>query len=47
MRTIKNHQTSTILANVIDFYQTALAAGHPDTRLRNHPLGDLIRSRLQ
>ncbi len=32
--------------NVIDFYQTALAAGHPDTRLRNHPLGDLIRSRL-
>ncbi len=32
--------------NVIDFYQTALAAGLPDTRLRQHPLGDAIRSRL-
>jgi tetratricopeptide (TPR) repeat protein len=39
--------TQKIRGNVIDFYQTALAAGHPDTRLRNHPLGDLIRSRLQ
>jgi tetratricopeptide (TPR) repeat protein len=39
--------TQTVLVNVIDFYQTALAAGHPYTRLRNHPLGDLIRSRLQ
>ncbi len=38
--------TQTILANVIRFYCTALAAGLPDTRLRTHPLSDRIRSRL-
>ena len=32
--------------NVIRFYRTALAAGLPDSRLRQHPLGDSIRSRL-
>lgn len=32
--------------NVINFYRTALAAGLPDTHLRQHPLGDQIRSRL-
>ncbi|MEM8641782.1 MAG: tetratricopeptide repeat protein [Cyanobacteria bacterium P01_G01_bin.54] len=30
----------------LDFYRTALAAGLPDTRLNQHPLGDLIRSQL-
>ncbi|USR89544.1 tetratricopeptide repeat protein [Phormidium yuhuli AB48] len=38
--------TQTVLNNVISFYRTALAAGLPDRRLRQHPLGDLIRSRL-
>ena len=38
--------TEDILNNVIGFYRTALAAGLPDRRLRQHPLGDLIRSRL-
>jgi tetratricopeptide (TPR) repeat protein len=38
--------TQTVLNNVIDFYRTALAAGLPDSRLRQHPLGDQIRSRL-
>ncbi|TVQ52862.1 MAG: tetratricopeptide repeat protein [Spirulina sp. DLM2.Bin59] len=43
----KDHlDTQTVLNNVINFYQTALAAGLPDTRLRQHPLGDAIRSRL-
>ncbi|MEC4852329.1 MAG: tetratricopeptide repeat protein, partial [Jaaginema sp. PMC 1079.18] len=39
--------TQTILNNVIRFYQTALAAGLPDTHLRQHPLSDLILSRLE
>ena len=34
--------TQTILDNLIIFYQTALAAGLPDTRLRQHPLGSTI-----
>jgi tetratricopeptide (TPR) repeat protein len=38
--------TQTVLGNVIRFYRTALAAGLPDTRLHDHPLGDTIRSRL-
>jgi len=32
--------------NVIIFYKTALAAGLPGTRLRQHPLGSTILSRL-
>ncbi|NJN62825.1 MAG: tetratricopeptide repeat protein, partial [Coleofasciculaceae cyanobacterium RL_1_1] len=32
--------------NVIHFYRTALAAGLPDTTLRNHPLADLILPHL-
>jgi tetratricopeptide (TPR) repeat protein len=43
----ENPYTQKCWGYVTDFYQTALAAGHPDTRLRNHPLGHLIRSRLQ
>ncbi len=39
--------TQTVLNHVIIFYQTALAAGLPDTDLRQHPLGDLILSRLE
>ncbi|MEM9771410.1 MAG: tetratricopeptide repeat protein [Cyanobacteria bacterium P01_D01_bin.73] len=42
----ENQDTQNCLEYITYFYQTALAAGHPDTRLRNHPLGDLIRSRL-
>jgi tetratricopeptide (TPR) repeat protein len=42
-----NGNAQMVLANVTNLYQTALAAGHPDTRLCTHPLGDLIRSRLQ
>jgi hypothetical protein len=38
--------TQTILENLAIFYRTALAAGLPDTRLRAHPLGGAIRSRL-
>ncbi len=38
--------TQTVLSNVTRFYQTALAAGLPDTRLRQHPLGSTILSRL-
>ncbi|MEM6500647.1 MAG: tetratricopeptide repeat protein [Cyanobacteria bacterium P01_C01_bin.89] len=39
--------TKITVENTIDFYQTAIAAGLPDACLRNHPLGDLIRDRLQ
>ena len=38
--------TQTVLNNVIGFYRTALAAGLPDSRLRQHPLGPTILSRL-
>jgi tetratricopeptide (TPR) repeat protein len=39
--------TQTVLENIVIFYQTALPAGLPDTHLRQHPLGNLILSRLE
>lgn len=42
----KHPDTKKVLNSTVRFYHKALAAGHPETRLNQHPLGNLIRAQL-